>query len=198
MSDPAASNPAASSAETMPGIKPWYWAASGCAFAVMFLAIALDSVWMLNFVHVMAGVMWTGTDLLMGFIVGPALRAAPFEARRAVSQRITARTILLLPTLAIVTGTTGWQHAKQLGFLDAAWPAYGWVAAALVLAAVLTIQGLLILLPANIRVYQELRKPEPDPETLGRIMRFYIRVIAIQGVTQVAMIVVMARFVTGL
>ena len=184
--------------ENVGEIKLGYGLASAAAFAVLIAAIILDIPWFLNFVHVMSGVMWTGADLLMGFFIGPALRAAPFEARRAVSLRITARTILLLPTLAVITGTSGWYHARQLGFLDVGWPAYGWVAAALGLAAVLTVQGLFILLPANIRVYRELRKPLPDVEKIGRAMRFYVRVIAIQGLTQVAMIVVMAKFVTGL
>ena len=113
------------------GIKPWYWAVAAAAFAAMFYAIWLENRWLLNFVHVISGILWTGMDLLMGFIVGPALRAAPFEARRAVSLRISARTIVMLPTLAIITGTSGWYHAKMLGFLDVSWPAYGWVAAAL-------------------------------------------------------------------
>ena len=192
------SHSAATLAEPLPGIKSWYWAASAAAIAGMIVAIRLDFVWLLNFVHVMAGVLWTGTDLLMGFVVGPALRAAPFEARRAVSIRITARTILLLPTLAIITGTSGWFHARQLGFLDAGWPAFGWVVAALALAAILTLQGLGVLLPASIRVYRELRRPTPDVDKISRAMRFYIGVIGIQGLTQVAMIVVMAKFVTGL
>lgn len=180
------------------GIKPWYWAVAAAAFAAMFYAIWLENRWLLNFVHVISGILWTGMDLLMGFIVGPALRAAPFEARRAVSLRISARTIVMLPTLAIITGTSGWYHAKMLGFLDVSWPAYGWVAAALVLVVILTVQGLLMLFPVNIRVYLELRKPAPDGARIGRLMKFYIRMMAIQGVTQIAMIVVMARFVTGL
>ena len=70
--------------------------------------------------------------------------------------------------------------------------------AALVLVVILTVQGLLMLFPVNIRVYLELRKPAPDGARIGRLMKFYIRMMAIQGVTQIAMIVVMARFVTGL
>ncbi len=187
-----------SASEVLPNIKPWYWLASAAALGVMVFAIWLGQPWFLNFVHVMSGALWTGTDLLMGFVVGPALRSASFEVRRAAGIRIATRTILLLPTLAVITGTSGWHHARQMGFLDAAWPQYGWVLAALALAAVLTFQGLCILLPANIRIYFELRKAQPDPEKIGRAMRFYIRVIAIQGLTQVAMIVVMARFATGL
>ena len=36
-----------------------------------------------------------------------------------------------------------------------------------------------------------------DPDKLKRWMRTYVRVVAIQGTMQVAIIVVMARFATG-
>jgi len=52
-----------------------------------------------GFVHVLAGGLWTGIDLFMGFVVDPILRAAPFEARRAVITRLTPKT-LFMPTLA--------------------------------------------------------------------------------------------------
>jgi len=45
------------------------------------------------------------------------------------------------------------------------------VLAALVILAVLTVQGLAILLPVNLLVYFELRKPEPDVARVGRLMR---------------------------
>ena len=35
------------------------------AFAAAAWAIAFGSLWALNFVHVIAGVMWTGIDLFM-------------------------------------------------------------------------------------------------------------------------------------
>jgi len=103
-----------------------------------------------------------------------------------------------MPTLAIITGTTGWFHAKQLGFLDAPWPQYGWVLAALVIITILTVQGLGVLLPTNVRVYLELRKPLPDRERIGRLLKSYVYLVGFQGLMQVAMIVVMAKFVTGL
>ena len=70
--------------------------------------------------------------------------------------------------------------------------------AALVIIAVLTVQGLGILLPTNLLVYFELRKPVPDGARIGRLMRRYVRMVAFQGSLQVAIIVVMARFATGL
>ena len=185
-------------AELPPAINPLNIAGCLAALAVMAAAIWSGSVFFLNFVHVMAGVMWTGADLYMGFFVGPSLRAAPFEARRAIVTRLTPKTLFVMPTLAITTGTSGWFHARQLGLLDTPWPAFGWVAAALALIALLTIQGLGVLLPTNLRVYFELRKPEPDGEKIGRLLKTYVYWISAQGLGQVAMIVVMAKFVTGL
>ena len=85
----------------------------------------------------------------------------------------------------------------RLGFLDLAYPQFWWVIAALAIVSVLTVQGLGYLLPMNLKLYFEIQKPAPDPEKLGRWMRTYVKVVAIQGTMQVAIIVVMARFATG-
>lgn len=169
------------------------------ALALLALAgaIAADNRWLLNFLHVMCGVLWTGIDLFMGFVVGPIMRRLPPEARRAMILRLMPKTLFLMPTLAILTGTAGWLHARQLGFLALPWPQYGWVLAALVIVAVLTVQGLGVLLPANLLVYLEMRRPAPDVARIGRLMRRYVYAVALQGVMQVAIIVVMAKFVTG-
>jgi len=168
------------------------------ALAVTVAAINSEQPWLLNFIHVMAGVLWTGIDLFMGFVIGPILRRVPLEARRAIICRLMPRMLFLMPTLAAVTGTAGWFLAKQRGYLDIDYPAYGWVAAALAIIAVLTVLGLGVLLPTNLRVYFELRKPAPDTTRIGRWMRVYVRVVALQGLLQIAIVVVMARFVTGL
>ena len=86
----------------------------------------------------------------------------------------------------------------RLGFLDLGYPQFWWVIAALAIVTVLTIQGLGYLLPTNLRLYFEIQKPAPDHAKLGRWMRTYVRVVAMQGCLQIAIIVVMARFATGL
>ncbi len=189
---------AAAADDAAPSINPWHLVGYAGLLVLMVFVIWLEDRFILNFMHVMSGVLWTGIDLFMGFFVGPALRSAPFEARRAVTMRLVPRTLFLMPTLAIITGTTGWFHAKQLGFLDTPWPQYGWVLAALIIITILTIQGLGLLLPTNFRVYLELRKAEPDRERIGRLLKSYVYLVGFQGVMQIAMIVVMAKFVTGL
>jgi hypothetical protein len=173
----------------------WY---AALALVVMVFAILSGNRWFLNFVHVLCGVMWTGIDLFMGFIVGPILRRVPLAARREVIVRLVPKTLFLMPTLSIITGTTGWFLAKQLGFLDLGWPEYGWVVAALVLVTLMAVQGTGYLLPTNLWVCFQLQKPNPDHEKVGRIMRNYFWAVASQGAMQVVTLIIMARFVAGI
>ena len=174
-----------------------YIVLAAVAFAVMGAALASPSIWFLNFVHVMSGALWTGIDLFMGFVIGPILRSVSFETRRAIIAGLIPRTLILMPTLSIVTSTAGWFLAVRMGFLDLGYPEFWWVIAALAIVTVLTVQGLGYLLPANLRLYFEVQKPQPDGEKMGRWMKTYVRVVAVQGAMQVAIIVVMARFATG-
>ena len=188
---------AAPSARVAAPLRPAYIAAALAAIAAMIAAILGSNLWFLNFVHVMAGALWTGIDLFMGFVIGPVLRKVSLDTRRAMIAGIIPRTLILMPTLSAITSTAGWFLAVRLGFLDVGYPQFWWVIAALAIVSVLTVQGLGYLLPMNLKLYFEIQKPAPDPEKLRRWMRTYVRVVAVQGTMQVAIIVVMARFATG-
>jgi hypothetical protein len=74
------------------------------------------------------------------------------------------------------------------------------VAAALVLVVLMTVQGTFYLLPTNLLVCLQLRRPDPDPdvEKISRMMRNFFYAVAAQGTMQVLTIIIMARFVSGL
>ena len=119
-----------------------WWALA--AIAVMIAAIVASNFWLLDFIHVFTGLLWTGIDLFMGFVLGPILRRMDLTVRREVVRRLVPRTLFLMPALAIIAGTTGWFLAVKLGYTALPWPDYGWVAAALVLVTLMTIQGLVL------------------------------------------------------
>ena len=173
----------------------WYVA---LALAVMIAVIASHRLWWLNFVHVFCGLLWTGIDLFMGFVLGPILRVIDVPARKAVLLRLTPRTLFLMPALAIITGTTGWYLAADMGFTALSWPHYAWVAAALVLVVLMTVQGLGYLLPTNLRVCLELQRDNPDNARIAQLTNHYFLAIAMQGIMQVMTIIIMARFATGI
>jgi hypothetical protein len=188
---------AAPAARVAAPLRLLYLVAAAAALAVMVFAIIGKSLWFLDFVHVMAGALWTGIDLFMGFVIGPVLRRVSFDSRRAMIAGIIPRTLILMPTLSIITSTAGWFLAVRLDFLDLGYPEFWWVIAALAIVSVLTVQGLGYLLPTNLKLYFEIQKPQPDHDRIVRWMRTYVRVVAVQGTMQIAIIVVMARFATG-
>lgn len=189
-------DPSATAAPPLIRLSNLWWVA--VAFVIAAGAIASGDHWLLNFVHVMTGLLWTGIDLFMGFVLGPVLRRLDLSARRAITIRLMPRMVFIMPTLAIITPTTGWFLAGQLGFLELPWPSMWWTVAALGVSTVLGLQGLGVLLPTNLLVCLELQKAAPNFDRLQRRMRRYLWVIASQGAMQIVIIVIMARFVTGI
>ena len=186
-------------AETSEGLIRWRylpWALA--AIAAMIAVIVAGNIWLLDFVHVFSSLLWTGVDLFMGFVLGPILRRVDLSVRREIVRRLTPRTLFLMPTVSIISGTTGWFLAVQLGYTALDWPAYGWVAAALILVTLMTIQGLGFLTPVNVYVCLQLQKREPDMKKISSWMRWYFYAVALQGLMQVAIIVVMTRFRAGI
>ena len=174
----------------------YLWSALA-ALAVMIAAIVIGNLWLLNFIHVFSSLLWTGIDLFMGFVLGPILKRVDLPIRREIVRRLTPRTLFLMPAVSIISGTTGWFLAVELGYTALDWPAYGWVAGALVLVTLMTIQGLGFLTPVNVLVCLELQKGEPDLNKIGGWMQRYFCAVAMQGMMQVAIIVIMTRFRVG-
>jgi len=106
--------------------------------------------------------------------------------------------LYFMTTITTVTTTAGWYLASWLGLFRLPAPQIWWLYAALAIVAVMAVQGLGILLPTNLRVYFEMRRPAPDGARIGRLMRRYIAVVASQTVLQFAIILIMARFATGI
>jgi len=146
----------------------------------------------------MAGILWTGIDLFMGFVLGPILGQVDAPVRKQILMLLVPRTLFILPTLAVITGASGWFLAADLGFTGLPWPQIAWLYAALVLITILTAQGLGYLLPTELRACLELQKEIPDYGKIDQMMRGFFLVVALQGAAQIAMIVVMAKFVSGI
>lgn len=193
------SEPEATSAWIVQGIdfRNLFWVA--LAFAAMIAAINVTTYdWPLRFLHVASGVLLTGADIIMGFLIGPTLRRLDFPARRKFTLTLLPKTLFIFTPLGIMAPTTGWYYAERLGFTQMDYPEYWWIVGALAVSAVLAVQGLLILLPSNIRAYLEMRKEQPDPAKVGRIMRTYFYTVASQGLMQVLIVTIMVKLAVGL
>ncbi len=165
--------------------------------AAMIVALAAHNTFLLDYTHVLAGALWTGADLFLGFIVGPVMRRLDPLQRKAVITYLVPKTLLYMPIVALTTGTAGWFLSDWMGLLSSDNPLRVWVFVALVMIFLMTVQGLGILLPNNLRIYRELQKPQPDIERISRINRTNLMLSGIQGAFQVLIILVMAHLATA-
>lgn len=161
------------------------------------VAIVSANLLLLNYIHVFTAILWTGTDIFMAFLLGPVLRNVSLATRKEVISWLMPKMVFFMPTVAAVTTTAGYFLASRMGLITLNPPVVYWIATVLVIVSIMFIQGLGILLPTNLRIYFEMRKNEPDMSRIQRLMRMYVKVVAIQAALQFVIIFIMAEFATG-
>jgi hypothetical protein len=90
--------------------------------AALAYAVTLGSLQFHTYVHVMAGVLWTGIDLFIGAVLGPVIGGLDDDESAAVFSRLTPKTAFLLPSLAFVTIASGITLAQRIGVFTHAEP----------------------------------------------------------------------------
>jgi hypothetical protein len=161
--------------------------------AGLVVTIATNKLWPLAFYHVVGGGMWTALDLFLGLVIGPIMAKMPVSARMEFSARFMPKMLLIMPTLVTMTLASGWQLARLVGNLDIGYPKHWWLTASFIVVGVMAVIAIGILEPANIAVLFEMRKPQPDGEIIGRLMRRFVYTAGITGVMQIATLVIMTR-----
>jgi hypothetical protein len=164
---------------------------------VLIIAIFSVNMLLLNYVHVFTAVLWTGTDIFMALLLGPVLRNVSLSTRKEVISWLMPKMVFYMPTVASVTTTAGFFLASKMGLITLNPPAVYWISAVLVIVSVMFILGLGILLPANLRIYFEMRKNEPEMSKIQKLMKRYVKIVAIQAAMQFVIIFIMAEFATG-
>lgn len=162
---------------------------------LMFVAIFQHNLYLINFTHVTSGVLWTGADIFMGFLVGPVLRRLHPEQRKAVINWLTPKTMLYMPVVAITTGTSGWIMANWFNMLADSSPSRPVIYFALIMITILTIMGFGFLLPNSIRTYLELQKDHPNVPKILKMNSRNNMIAGVQGVCQILILLAMAFLV---
>jgi hypothetical protein len=168
----------------------------GIVVGALVVAIEYNRLWPLEFFHVVGGGMWTAIDLFVGFIIGPILGRLSPQARIEFLIRFMPKMVLLMPTLVTITLVSGWQLANHTGFIAITYPDHWWLTASYVVVGVMSVIAIGILEPANLAVLFELKKPHPNVELIGSLMRRFVYTAGITGAMQVATLVIMTKIST--
>jgi hypothetical protein len=164
---------------------------------ILIVAIAVNTLWPLAFLHVSGGAAWTIIDLFLGLVLGPIMGSMSVPARVEFTTKLMPKMVLIMPTAVTVTLASGWQLATKLGTVSSGYPQHGWIVASFIVVGAMAILALGLLEPANIAVLFELKKPWPRPHVIEHLMKRFIYCAGILGIMQIATLVIMTKLASG-
>jgi hypothetical protein len=167
------------------------------AMVLLIVAIAVNKLWPLEFLHVAGGAAWTIIDLFLGLVLGPIMGKMSIPARVEFTTKLMPKMLLIMPTVVTLTLAAGWQLGTKLGTVTNAYPNHGWVVASFIVVGVMSVLALGLLEPANIAVLIELKKRRPNPAVIEKLMKRFLYCAGILGAMQIATLVIMTKIASG-
>lgn len=162
--------------------------------AIMVVILLSRNFYFLEYFHVISGSAWTGMDLVMGIFFAYIMKELANDEKAEVSRRLTPMMLFFMPAISTTTVTAGVYLAISMGISFTS-PYFIVVA---ILAIILTVQGLLIFLPNEVRVYLEIIRGGKDIGKIVRLTMINIRLSLVQLILQITIILFMAHFATGI
>jgi hypothetical protein len=112
------------------------------------------------------------------------------ETRSEVVKRLVPVMLFLMPALASVAITAGIYLAQWEGLLNLQSPL---IVAAIIIVAILSVQGFGVIMPNEIRIFLELTKENPNKDKIVKLGMRNIKISGSQALFQIAIIFVMAN-----
>jgi hypothetical protein len=163
------------------------------ALVALIVAIAVNKLWPLMFLHVSAGAAWTIIDLFLGLVLGPIMGSMSIPARVEFTTKLMPKMVLIMPTVVTLNLAAGWQLGVKEGTVLSSYPHHAWVVASFIVVGVMSVLALGLLEPANIAVLVELKKRRPNPQVIEHLMKRFIYCAGVLGLMQVATLVIMTK-----
>ena len=154
----------------------------------LIVALLSGSLLLLTYVHVLTGGTWTGIDLFMGLVMSRVLRGLAPQNRAEIIKKLIPIMLFFMPALASVAITAGIFLAGSLGLSLFSTP----MIIAEIIVVILSVQGFLLILPNEVRVFLELRKESPNIDKVVKLGMRNIYFAGSQTIFQIAIIFVMA------
>ncbi|MCL4323442.1 MAG: hypothetical protein M1498_03260 [Candidatus Thermoplasmatota archaeon] len=162
--------------------------------AVLVVILLLNNFYFLEYFHVISGSAWTGMDLVMGLFFAFIMKGLNPLQRSEISKRLIPVMLFFMPAISTATIMAGIYTAIDLGI--SFYNIYFIIVA--ILAVVLMIQGLLIFLPNELRIFLEILRGGKNVEKIVRLTMFNLRLSLLQLIFQIVIILFMAIFAMGM
>ena len=154
----------------------------------LIVALLSGSLLLLDYVHVLIAGTWTGIDLFMGLVMSRVMGGLSPQSRVEVIKKLVPIMLFFMPGLASVGITAGIYLASSKGLNFLSTP----IIIAIIIVVILSAQGFGLILPNEVRVLLELRKPNPNTEKVVKLGMRNIYYAGSQTIFQIAIVFVMA------
>jgi hypothetical protein len=162
---------------------------------VLLVVILLyRNFYFLEYFHAVSGSIWTGIDLFMGLFIAYIMRGLRPDQRTEIAMRLTPIMLFFMPAVATATITAGIYVALSLKI-----PLFSsYFEAAGIIAISMIVVGFVIFLPNELRIFLEIVHGAKDVKKIVSLTMINLNLAAVMLVLQVAIILLMAHFATGI
>ena len=157
---------------------------------LLIIILLAHNFYSLEYFHVVAGSMWTGMDLILGIFFFYVMRGLDNFEKTRISMRLTPTMLYFMPAISASTITAGIYTAMALHIPFSS----PYIIAALVISAILFIEGIGIFLPNELRVYNEILHGAKNTEKIVRLTMLNLKLSLVQVIFQITIILIMAHF----
>ncbi len=163
-------------------------------FAALAAAYISGSILVLDYVHVLLGAIWTGTDVFLGLLFSAVISSSPIETRKNVAARLLPMTLFFIPAVSVVVPLAGYLLALHEGIFTLS----NWLFRAIFVIGILLVgTGFATIVPFSMKIAPIVYgKASPDR------LPMYLKVISsgafVQMLLQMAIISLMAYIVVYL
>ena len=162
--------------------------------ALLIVILMYRNFYFLEYFHAVSGSIWTGIDLFMGIFIAHIMRGLRPDQRTEIAMRLTPIMLFFMPAIATTTITAGIYVALSLNI-----PLFSpYFEAAGIIAISMIVVGFVIFLPNEMRIFLEIVHGAKDVKKIVRLTMINLNLAAVMLVLQIAIILVMAHFATGI
>ncbi len=153
------------------------------------------SILMLDYVHVLIGAIWIGTDVFLGLLFSLVLGTIDVVSRADIGRRIIPMTLFFIPSASIVTPLAGYILSVWEGIFSLRTPLF---MAIIVIGIIIAAVSFGLIVPYSYALKREVEKGVPDGNLVSKELSIISRGALIQLFFQVIIVSLMAYIVVYL
>ncbi|MGP6220808.1 hypothetical protein [Caldiplasma sukawensis] len=156
-------------------------------------AIVIGNVVFLDYVHVLTGAIWTGSDIFLSIILGRVVKTLGSNQKVSIAKNLIPMTMFYIPSTSLLTPGAG----LYLAMIENAFSSVSvqFIYSLIALGVVLVAISFLVILPSSYRILKADEKDSNDANKIIKNLGYITTFAGIQMILQIIMIGFMAVFV---